>query len=124
MACGLAALDVIDSENLVENSARMGHAIMERLDALRAKHSFIKEVRGKGLMIAIVFHEPTELKLRMAWKLLHKVDKVLFPQMVVTQLLGVIVFSHRLPATEWMSENSTATHDRRTRGRPLCESAR
>jgi hypothetical protein len=24
----------------------------------------------------------------MAWKLLHKVDQVLFPQMVVTQLLG------------------------------------
>jgi 4-aminobutyrate aminotransferase-like enzyme len=88
MACGLAALEVIDSENLVENSARMGHAIMERLDALRAKHSFIKEVRGKGLMIAIAFHEPKELKLRMAWKLLHKVDKVLFPQMVVTQLLA------------------------------------
>jgi len=88
MACGLAALEVIDSENLVENSALMGHAIMERVDALRAKHSFIKEVRGKGLMIAIEFHEPTEFKMRMAWKLLHKVDKVLFPQMVVTQLLA------------------------------------
>ncbi len=88
MACGLAALDVIDSENLIENSARMGEAIVGRVDALRAKHSFIKEVRGKGLMIAIEFHEPTEFKLRMAWKLLHKVDKVLFPQMVVTQLLA------------------------------------
>jgi acetylornithine/succinyldiaminopimelate/putrescine aminotransferase len=88
MACGLATLDVIDAENLVENSAEMGRAIMERVDALRAKHSFIKEVRGKGLMIAIEFHEPTEFKLRMAWKLLHKVDKVLFPQMVVTQLLA------------------------------------
>jgi ornithine--oxo-acid transaminase len=88
MACGLAVLEVIDSENLVENSARMGHAIMERLDALRAKHSFIKEVRGKGLMIAIEFHEPKELKLQIAWKLLHKVDRVLFPQMVVTQLLA------------------------------------
>jgi acetylornithine/succinyldiaminopimelate/putrescine aminotransferase len=88
MACGLAALEVIDSENLVENAAQMGRAIMERVDALRAEHSFIKEVRGKGLMIAIEFHEPTEFKLRMAWKLLHKVDKVLFPQMVVTQLLA------------------------------------
>jgi acetylornithine/succinyldiaminopimelate/putrescine aminotransferase len=87
MACGLASLDVIDSENLVANSAKMGQLLMERIDSLRAKHSFLKEVRGKGLMIAIEFHEPTEFKLRMAWKLLHKVDKVLFPQMVVTQLL-------------------------------------
>jgi len=28
---------------------------MEKVDALRAKHSFIKEVRGKGLMIGSNF---------------------------------------------------------------------
>jgi acetylornithine/succinyldiaminopimelate/putrescine aminotransferase len=88
MACGLASLDVLDEEKLTENAARMGTLLMERVDALRAKHSFIKEVRGKGLIIAIEFHEPTEFKLKMAWKLLHKVDKVLFAQMVVTQMLS------------------------------------
>ncbi len=88
MACGLAALDVIDNEKLVENSARMGELLMQRIDALRAKHSFIKEVRGKGLIIAIEFQEPSELKLKLGWKLLHKVDKVLFAQMVVTQMLS------------------------------------
>ena len=88
MACGLASLEVIDSEKLVANSARMGALLLEKVDALRAKHSFIKEVRGKGLMIAIEFQEPNEFKLKMAWKLLHKVDKVLFAQMVVTQMLA------------------------------------
>src|SRR3954454_6199710 len=88
MACGLAALEIIDNEKLTENSAEMGVLLMEKIDALRAKHSFIKEVRGKGLIIAIEFHEPTEFKLKMGWKLLHKVDKVLFAQMVVTQLLS------------------------------------
>ena len=88
MACGLAALEVIDSENLVANSERMGALLREKVEALRSKHSFIKEVRGKGLMIGIEFHEPTEFKLKMAWKLLHKVDKVLFAQMVVTQMLS------------------------------------
>jgi acetylornithine/succinyldiaminopimelate/putrescine aminotransferase len=88
MACGLAALEVIDSENLVENADKMGALLREKIDALRSKHSFIKEVRGKGLMIGIEFHQPTEFKLKMAWKLLHKVDKVLFAQMVVTQLLS------------------------------------
>src|SRR3954449_3231726 len=88
MACGLAALEIIDDENLIENAAKMGELLMQRVDALRAKHSFIKEVRGKGLIIAIEFHEPTEFKLKMAWKLLHKVDKVLFAQMVVTQMLS------------------------------------
>ena len=88
MACGLASLEVLDQEKLIENSARTGDLLMERIDALRAKHSFIKEVRGKGLIIAVEFQEPQELKLKMGWKLLHKVDKVLFAQMVVTQMLS------------------------------------
>ena len=88
MACGLAALDIIDSENLVRNAAKMGALLMERIHALRAKHSFLKEVRGRGLMIGIEFQEPQELKLKMAWKLLHKIDKALFAQMVVSQMLS------------------------------------
>src|SRR6184192_2683763 len=88
MACGLAALEIIDNEKLTENSAQMGTLLMEKVDTLRAKHSFIKEVRGKGLMIGIEFHEPQEFKLKMAWKLLHKIDKVLFAQMIVTQMLS------------------------------------
>src|SRR5438045_8491157 len=88
MACGLAALEVIDNENLVENAAKMGALLIEKIDQLRTKHSFIKEVRGKGLMIGIEFHEPHEFKLKMAWKLLHKIDKVLFAQMIVTQMLS------------------------------------
>src|SRR5213082_554316 len=88
MACGLAALEVIDHEKLVENSRKMGALLMERVDALGTKHSFIKEVRGKGLMVGIEFREPQEFKLKMAWKVLHKIDKVLFAQMIVTQMLS------------------------------------
>src|SRR3989440_4897152 len=88
MACGLASLHVLDNENLVERAAKIGALLMQKIDALRAKHSFIKEVRGKGLMIGIEFHEPSEFKLKMAWKLLHKIDKVLFAQMIVTQMLS------------------------------------
>src|ERR1043166_7861141 len=66
----------------------MGALLMGKIDNLREKHSFIKEVRGKGLMIAIEFHEPQEFKLKIAWKFLHKIDKVLFAQMIVTQMLS------------------------------------
>src|SRR3954447_19406914 len=88
MACGLATLEVLEQENLVDRSAKMGALLMERIEGLKAKHSFIKEVRGKGLMVGIEFHEPNEFKLKMAWKLLHKIDKVLFAQMIVTQMLS------------------------------------
>src|SRR5207244_1779700 len=87
MACGLATLQVIEDEGLVENAARMGGLLLSRLNALKAKHPFIKEVRGKGLIIAIEFQEPKELHLRMGWQLLNKVDKNLFTQMVVSSLL-------------------------------------
>jgi len=46
---GLAALEIIDQENLIENAAKMGGLLMEKIDALRTRHSFINEVRGKGL---------------------------------------------------------------------------
>ena len=86
MAAGLATLQVLDDENLVERARTQGAELMRRLDALKEKHSLIKEVRGLGLMIAIEFHEPRELALKMGWKLLHKVEHELFAQMLVTSL--------------------------------------
>jgi len=87
MACGLAALDAMESEKLVENSERMGRRLMEGLLKLKEKHEFISEIRGKGLMIAIEFSEPRSLKLRAAWKLIQAAEKGLFAQMVVIPLL-------------------------------------
>jgi ornithine--oxo-acid transaminase len=88
MACGLASLAIIEDEKLIENSARIGNLLLERLDGLRPKHTFLKEVRGKGLMIAIEFHEPPDLGLKVAWRLLHKIDKALFPQLIIVPLLS------------------------------------
>lgn len=88
MTCGLAALYVLENEKLVQNSHAMGELLMEKLDALRRKHSFLKAVRGKGLMIAMEFAEPPELRAKLAWRLMHKIDKALFPQLVIVPLLS------------------------------------
>jgi acetylornithine/succinyldiaminopimelate/putrescine aminotransferase len=94
MACGLATLSVIDDEHLVENCAVRGDQLMGRLRDLQQKHDIIKEVRGKGLIIAIEFQQPGSLKAMLAWKALHAVDKGLFPQIVTSQLLD----KHRILA--------------------------
>lgn len=86
MAAGLATLSVIDDEGLVERAREQGAELMGRLEELKAKHSMIKEVRGLGLMIAIEFQEPRELAMRLGWKLLHRVERELFTQMIVTSL--------------------------------------
>lgn len=88
MAAGLASLQVLEEEKLVENSARMGELLMRRLRALREKHELIKEVRGKGLLIAIEFGAPSSLKLKMAWNMIHAVNKGLFAQMIIMPLLS------------------------------------
>ena len=55
LACAIArtALKVLDEENLVENSARMGAYLLDGLRQI--DNPQIKEVRGRGLMIAVEF---------------------------------------------------------------------
>lgn len=49
----LAALDIIDEERLVENSRITGEHFLRRLKPFEDKFSFIGEVRGRGLFLAI-----------------------------------------------------------------------
>jgi len=52
-AAGLAALEIIVKENLVENAERVGRAMLARLEAMKEKHRVIGLVRGKGLMLGL-----------------------------------------------------------------------
>ncbi|HTA17676.1 MAG TPA: aspartate aminotransferase family protein, partial [Polyangia bacterium] len=86
MAAGLATLAVIDDEALIENAAVRGANLQRRLGALVGKYELLKEVRGRGLMIALEFGAPKSLALRAAWTLLEKATKGLFCQMVIIPL--------------------------------------
>lgn len=79
LACtaGSAVLDVMKSEKLVENSAKIGDYIIEKLK----KYPEIKEVRGRGLMIGIEMEMPVK-ELR---------NKLLFEQKVFTGVTGTNV---------------------------------
>lgn len=87
MAAGLATLDVMEEEGIVENAAQMGALLMDGLRAMAGKYEMLAEVRGLGLMVGIEFGEPTSLKLRAGWKLVHTLSKSLFPQMIVVPLM-------------------------------------
>jgi len=52
-AMGKAVLEVIERENLQENSLKMGARILAGLEKLKEKHAIIGDVRGKGLMLGI-----------------------------------------------------------------------
>ncbi|UCD64203.1 MAG: ornithine--oxo-acid transaminase [Candidatus Zixiibacteriota bacterium] len=55
LACvaGIAALDVIEKENLVENSRKMGEILKGKILDIASRSSHVKEVRGSGLFIGI-----------------------------------------------------------------------
>ena len=52
-AAGIAALSSLTEDGLIENSKRMGEKFREGLEILKEKHTMIREIRGKGLMIGI-----------------------------------------------------------------------
>ncbi len=86
MAAGLATLHVLEEEKLIENSAVIGTDIINSLNAMSSKYEFLKEARGKGMMIAIEFQSPKSLKLKAAWAMLEAANKGLFCQMVTIPL--------------------------------------
>ena len=53
MAAALAVLDVMEQENLVDNALNVGEYILANLP----NSDKIKEVRGRGMMIGIEFHD-------------------------------------------------------------------
>ncbi len=54
----IETLNVLYDEGLIENSAATGDYLLARLEALREKYpKLIKDVRGKGLMIGLEFHD-------------------------------------------------------------------
>jgi 4-aminobutyrate aminotransferase len=52
-AAAIATLDVIRSEELLENAAKVGELLMNGLRDVQSRHDAIREVRGLGLMIGI-----------------------------------------------------------------------
>jgi ornithine--oxo-acid transaminase len=86
MAAGLATLHVMAEEKLVENSEKMGSDIINSLNAMTGKYEFLKEIRGKGMMIAIEFQSPKSLRLKAAWAMLEAANKGLFCQMITIPL--------------------------------------
>jgi ornithine--oxo-acid transaminase len=87
MAAGLATLEVIQSEALMQNAERTGARLVATFERMIGRHELVKDVRGKGLMIGIEFGAPRSLKLKASWNLLETANSGLFCQLIVIPLL-------------------------------------
>jgi len=52
-AAALAAMQTINEKTLLDNCRAMGAYLTEKLEQLKGKYSFIKEIRGLGLIIGV-----------------------------------------------------------------------
>jgi ornithine--oxo-acid transaminase len=86
MAAGIATLEVLDSEKLIENAARQGARLIAALAAMIERYELLREVRGKGLMIGIEFGAPKSLKLKASWHAVESASKGLFCQLIAIPL--------------------------------------
>jgi ornithine--oxo-acid transaminase len=86
MAAGLASLEVLEGERLIENAATRGARLLRAFEAMAERFEFVKEVRGKGLMIGVEFGPPRSLKLKAAWSTLEAMNTGLFCQLITVPL--------------------------------------
>ena len=86
MAAGIATLEVMKAERLVEHAAKRGAELRLALTRMVPGYELLKEVRGKGLMIGIEFGPPKSLRLKASWNLLETANKGLFCQLITVPL--------------------------------------
>jgi ornithine--oxo-acid transaminase len=86
MVAGLATLAAFDDEDILDRVQRTGKAFTKALEPLVEQYEFLHEVRGKGLMIGLVFGEPSTPGLRRRFKMVEAIRPALFSQMIVTPL--------------------------------------
>jgi len=86
MAAGIATLEVMESERIVENAARQGARLKTALETMAKDFELVADVHGRGLMLGITFASPRSLKLRAAWHALEAMNKGLFCQLITLPL--------------------------------------
>jgi adenosylmethionine-8-amino-7-oxononanoate aminotransferase len=59
-AVGVAVIDVLKRENLVEHVARRGAQLRDELEAALADLAMVKEVRGRGYLLGIEYVDPRD----------------------------------------------------------------
>ena len=91
-AAGIAAIQALTEDGLIDNAEKMGVKFREGLEDLRERHKIIREIRGKGLMIGI------ELKFEVRDILMEGIKKgvlLLYSGRNIIRLLPPLVISEK-----------------------------
>lgn len=92
MAAGIATLDILQGEDLIDHAALMGASLLKGLAETKTPDGPLKEVRGKGLMIGLEFGRPAADKGAARWNEFESIRPGLF----AIALTCVLLERHRL----------------------------
>jgi len=111
-SAGTATIQALTQDGLINNAEKMGQKFRQGLEQLKSKHSIIREVRGKGLMIGI------ELKFEVKDILLEGIEKgvlLLYSGRNILRLLPPLVITedHITRTLEILDELLTNEEKRR-----------
>ncbi|MGC9220688.1 MAG: aspartate aminotransferase family protein [Solirubrobacteraceae bacterium] len=85
-AAGLATLNVLDHDRLVERAAQLGGLLHELTRPLAQRFEIVREVRGLGLMWAIELGPPPGPLARRTWEAIERRQPGFFAQLVTVPL--------------------------------------
>src|ERR1700686_2746582 len=86
MRAGLAALDVLQREELGPRALELGESFRAGLRSELAGFDMVKEVRGMGLLNGIEFVPPKKLAFRVLYEAFNKIHPAMFGQIVVMRM--------------------------------------
>jgi ornithine--oxo-acid transaminase len=86
MRVGLATVEVLIREHLVERADKVGAELRERLSEALTPYEMVKDVRGQGLLCGIEFQAPRSMRLRLSFESFKAIHPGLFGQMLVMRL--------------------------------------
>jgi len=86
MRAGLAALDVLEREQLGECAVKVGDELRRRLREALSGYEMVKEIRGIGLLSGIEFQAPSKISLRVPFEAFRRVNAGMFGQVLVMRL--------------------------------------
>lgn len=82
-AAALAVLDLMEENNLIENTKKLGEYLLTGLRYKLIHHPYVGDIRGKGLMLAIEFVKDKETKESMDFALGEQLSKYLHDEGVL-----------------------------------------
>lgn len=86
MAAGIATLDVMKNERVIENAAEKGARLLSSFRKMSEGYELVSDVRGRGMMIGVEFGPPKSLMLKATWNLLETASSGLFGQLICIPL--------------------------------------